>query len=99
MCRAGHLHAPGLPDLVTASIVFSPTDIEAMTGAPGGHWHHAEMGFDQVLTLRPANGMARYRLGPAGYYLCGAAAHPGGDVMGSAGRNSALQLLKVGVLT
>jgi len=87
-------YAPGLRKLVTHSEVLTPQDIEAQTGAPGGHWHHAEMGIDQILTLRPVNGMARYGFGITGYYLCGASAHPGGDVMGAAGRNAARQLLK-----
>ena len=91
-------YAPGIGALVTESQVLSPACIEARTGAPGGHWHHAEMGIDQILTVRPANGMAQYRFGPEGYYLCGAGAHPGGDVTGLSGRNSALQLLKDGVL-
>ncbi|MFY0311553.1 phytoene desaturase family protein [Leisingera sp. D0M16] len=91
-------YAPGIGALVTECQVLSPACIEARTGAPGGHWHHAEMGIDQILTVRPANGMAHYRFGPEGYYLCGAGAHPGGDVTGLAGRNSALQLLKDGVI-
>jgi phytoene dehydrogenase-like protein len=87
-------HAPGLPALVQDSILTTPTDIEAMTGAPGGHWHHAEMGLDQILTLRPANGAGHYSLGIRGLQLCGASAHPGGDLTGAPGRNSALHLLK-----
>jgi phytoene dehydrogenase-like protein len=89
-------YAPGLGKLVTHSQALTPADIETLTGAPGGHWHHAEMGIDQILTLRPVNGMAHYRFGIGRYYLCGASAHPGGDVMGAAGRNAALQLLKDG---
>ncbi|MEX0301312.1 MAG: phytoene desaturase family protein, partial [Leisingera sp.] len=91
-------YAPSISAMVTERQVLSPACIEARTGAPGGHWHHAEMGIDQILTVRPANGMAHYRFGPEGYYLCGAGAHPGGDVTGLAGRNSALQLLKDGVI-
>ncbi|WP_291729663.1 NAD(P)/FAD-dependent oxidoreductase [Leisingera sp. F5] len=91
-------YAPGIGALVSDCQVLSPACIEERMGAPGGHWHHAEMGIDQILTVRPANGMAHYRFGPAGYYLCGAGAHPGGDVTGLAGRNSALQLLKDGVI-
>ncbi|MDG1115956.1 MAG: NAD(P)/FAD-dependent oxidoreductase [Flavimaricola sp.] len=87
-------HAPGLPGLVQDSILMTPTDIEALTGAPGGHWHHAEMGLDQILTLRPANGAGHYSLGIRGLQLCGASAHPGGDLTGAPGRNSALHLLK-----
>jgi len=91
-------YAPGLGALVVAKQVLSPADIEDLTGVPGGHWHHAEMGIDQILTVRPVNQMAHYRFGPKGYFLCGAGAHPGGDIMGAAGRNAALQLLKDGVL-
>ncbi|MDP5360301.1 MAG: NAD(P)/FAD-dependent oxidoreductase [Paracoccaceae bacterium] len=91
-------YAPGIGELITHSQVLSPADIETMTGAPGGHWHHAEMGIDQILTVRPANLMARYAFGVGGLYLCGASAHPGGDVMGAAGRNAAMQVIKDGVL-
>ncbi len=87
-------HAPGLPDLIVQSEALPPTEIEALTGAPGGHWHHAEMSFDQLLTIRPVNGMGQYAMGPTGMYLCGASGHPGGDVMGLAGRNAALQALQ-----
>lgn len=90
--------APDIKGLVTATQLITPSDIEAMTGAAGGHWHHGEMGIDQILTVRPANQVSRYRFGPEGYYLCGAGAHPGGDVSGLAGRNAAKQLIKDGVL-
>ena len=91
-------YAPGIGALVANSHVLTPADIEAMTGAPGGHWHHAEMGIDQILTVRPANLVSRYAFGVGGLYLCGASAHPGGDVMGAAGRNAATQVIKDGVL-
>ncbi|WP_308446172.1 phytoene desaturase family protein [Roseovarius pelagicus] len=86
-------YMPDLPGQITATEVLTPADIEAETGAPGGHWHHAEMSLDQLLTLRPASGLGRYALGPDGLYLCGASAHPGGDIMGLAGRNAALVAL------
>lgn len=85
---------PGLEDRVTRQQVISPDQIQSATGAPGGHWHHAEMSLDQVLTIRPANGLSRYAMGPAGLYLCGASAHPGGDIMGLAGHNAALSALE-----
>lgn len=85
---------PGLKDHVTGTQIITPDQIENATGAPGGHWHHAEMALDQLLTLRPANGMCRYAMGPRGLFLCGAATHPGGDVMGLAGRNAALAALE-----
>jgi len=89
-------YAPGIGKLVIASEVIAPDDIAAETGAPGGHWHHLEMGLDQILTLRPTNGAAHYAFGPQGLFLCAASAHPGGDITGAPGRNSALQALKTG---
>ncbi|HUF86248.1 MAG TPA: NAD(P)/FAD-dependent oxidoreductase [Thermohalobaculum sp.] len=90
-------HAPGFAGLVRGSTLLTPADIEARTGAPGGHWHHGEFSPDQMLTLRPVNGMARYRTGLPGLYLCGAGAHPGGDITGLPGRNAALAALADGV--
>ncbi len=89
-------HAPGLRRSVTARKVLSPVDIERLTGATGGHWHHGELAVDQMLMLRPVNGMGHYATGVPGLFLCGAAAHPGGDVMGVAGRNAALAVLNGG---
>jgi phytoene dehydrogenase-like protein len=39
-------------------------------------------------------GWARYRTPIRGLYLCGSGAHPGGGVMGAAGRNAAREILK-----
>ena len=88
---------PFIPDisaLVADAEVLTPADIERETGAPGGHWHHAELGLDQILSVRPANGIGHYRLGPKGLFMCGASTHPGGDLMGLAGRNAALAALE-----
>src|SRR3546814_4909682 len=54
--------APGLRSLILAQDVLTPADIERETGAAGGHWHHCELAVDQMLSLRPVNGLARYRL-------------------------------------
>jgi phytoene dehydrogenase-like protein len=89
-------HAPGLPGLITHAETLTPADIEAETGATGGHWSHGEMTPDQLLTLRPVNGWARYATPLPGLWLCGAAAHPGGDVTGAPGRNAALLALGEG---
>ncbi|NRB34854.1 MAG: NAD(P)/FAD-dependent oxidoreductase [Rhodobacteraceae bacterium] len=92
------MHMPDLGSQITQAHLLTPADIEAATGAPGGHWHHAEMGIDQILNLRPINGAGRYAFAVPGLYLCGAGAHPGGDVTGRPGRNSAKQLLQDGVI-
>ena len=43
--------------------------------------------------LRPCPGAAQYRTPLPGLYLCGAGSHPGGGVMGTAGRNAARHVL------
>ncbi|GAB4354889.1 MAG: NAD(P)/FAD-dependent oxidoreductase [Kiloniellaceae bacterium] len=92
-------HAPELRKLIVAQEVLTPLDIERETGASGGHWHHGELCVDQMLTLRPVNGLAHYALPVGGLYLCGAAAHPGGDIIGAAGHNAARLAMKAPVLT
>ncbi|MEM9127740.1 MAG: NAD(P)/FAD-dependent oxidoreductase, partial [Pseudomonadota bacterium] len=87
---------PTLPAQITGSQVITPDQIQAATGSPGGHWHHAEMTLDQILTLRPSIGLNRYQMGPKGLFLCGASTHPGGDIMGLAGRNAAKTALETG---
>ena len=82
-------HAPGIRGKILHSELLSPADIEAEFGMAGGHWHHAELCLDQFLMLRPVPGSAQYRTPVDGLWLCGAGAHPGGGVMGHAGRNAA----------
>lgn len=87
-------HAPGLKGSVTAAELLTPADIERDFRISGGHWHHAELALDQFLMVRPVAGAAQYGTPLAGLYLCGAGTHPGGGVMGVAGRNAARQVLK-----
>ena len=89
--------APGLKASVVARHVMSPADIEAETGAPGGHWHHGEMIADQMLMLRPAPGIERYALPVEGLFLCGSSTHPGGDVTGIPGCNAAKASMRLNV--
>jgi phytoene dehydrogenase-like protein len=89
-------YAPGIGNLVTAAELLTPYDIEQEFGMTGGHWHHAAMGFDQFFFIRPVPGAAQHRTPVDGLYLCGAGCHPGGGVMGIAGRNAAQQVLRGG---
>jgi phytoene dehydrogenase-like protein len=86
-------YAPQLRSCVRATELLTPADIEREFRIAGGHWHHAELALDQFFMVRPLPGTAQYRAPVAGLYLCGAACHPGGGVMGLAGRNAARQLL------
>jgi len=87
-------YAPGLRAAIGATELLTPVDIEREFRITGGHWHHAELALDQLLMVRPVPGAAQYRTPVAGLYLCGAGAHPGGGVMGLAGRNAARQLIR-----
>ena len=86
-------YAPGLRDQVIASELLTPADLEAEFGMTGGHWHHGEFSLDSFFMLRPVPGAAQYRTPVNGLFLCGAGSHPGGGVMGCAGRNAAQAVL------
>lgn len=86
--------APGVKRRVTAMEVLTPHDLEAQFGMTGGQWHHGEITLDQVLFLRPAGQAQEYRMPVPGIYLCGAGAHPGGNVSGAPGCNAAREILK-----
>jgi phytoene dehydrogenase-like protein len=86
--------APGLRDCILAAEVVTPQDMEREFRISGGHWHHGDLAFDQILMVRPVPGAAQYRTPIAGLFLCGAGSHPGGGVMGVAGRNAAHRVLR-----
>jgi phytoene dehydrogenase-like protein len=86
-------YAPGLRTQVVASQLLLPADIEQEFRISGGHWHHGELALDQFLMLRPIPGAAQYAMPVNGLYLCGAGCHPGGGVMGCAGKNAAQAVL------
>ena len=85
--------APGFTASVLARDILSPLDLERTFGLTGGNIFHGAMGLDQLFWLRPAPGWSRYRTPIENLYLCGAGAHPGGGIIGAAGRNSALAVL------
>ena len=85
--------APGMRASITAAELLTPADIEQQFNMDGGHWHHGELAFDQFFMVRPVPGAAQYQTPVCGVYLCGAGSHPGGGVMGLAGRNAARQVL------
>jgi phytoene dehydrogenase-like protein len=88
--------APGLRSCIVAAEVVTPEDMEQEFRLSGGHWHHGDLAFDQILMVRPVPGAAQYRTPLEGLFLCGAGCHPGGGLMGIAGRNAAQQVLKGG---
>jgi phytoene dehydrogenase-like protein len=85
-------YAPQLRGCIGASELLTPPDIEREFRITGGHWHHAELALDQFFMVRPVPGAAQYQSPLRGLFLCGAGCHPGGGVMGLAGRNAARQI-------
>ena len=86
-------YAPGIREQIVHSEFLTPADLEREYRVTGGHWHHTEFALDQALMMRPTYEAAQYQTPVPGLYLCGAGCHPGGGVMGHAGRNAARALL------
>ncbi|MGH9442928.1 MAG: phytoene desaturase family protein [Thermoanaerobaculia bacterium] len=86
--------APGFRNLVVARRVLSPADIESELGAWGGQIFHGEPSLDQLFTMRPLLGWAKYGSPIPGLFLCGSGTHPGGGVNGLSGWNASREILK-----
>ncbi len=87
-------YAPDLPGRIIEGQVLTPLDLEESYSLTGGHIEHGEAALDQLFTMRPLLGWARYRGPLRGLYLCGAGTHPGGGITGASGRNAAREILK-----
>lgn len=86
-------YAPNFKRAVIARQVLSPLDLERTFGLTGGNIFQGAMNLNQLFSLRPVPGFAGYKTPIKGLYLCGAAAHPGGGVIGAAGWNAARTIL------
>jgi len=86
-------YAPNVQNAVIDRLVEHPLYLERELGLLRGNVMHLEMSIDQMFMLRPALTMSNYRGPVAGLYLTGASTHPGGGIMGAAGRNAARVLI------
>ena len=87
-------YAPNVPNAVEHRQVLSPLDLERVYGITGGNIMQGAMSPHQLYCFRPVAGWADHRTPVPGLYLCGAASHPGGGVMGSCGANAAQEILR-----
>ncbi len=87
-------YAPNLPDLILDGVVITPQNLEDTYALTGGHIYHGELALDQLFTMRPLLGWARYRTPIKGLYLCGSGTHPGSGLTGASGANAAREILK-----
>ena len=85
---------PSIKQLILARQIITPAELESRYGLSGGHIFHGELALDQLFTMRPLLGWARYRTPIAGLYLCGAGTHPGYGVSGLSGFNASREVLK-----
>lgn len=79
--------APGTSDLVADAFPLHPKAIERHFGIRGGHIHHVDNGWgfaDRLPYATPIGGL----------YSCSAGCHPCGSVVGAAGHNAALRVLR-----
>lgn len=89
-------YAPNVPGAILHRQVLTPLDMERTYRLTGGNIFQGAMSLNQLFSLRPVPGWADYHTPIAGLYLCGAAAHPGGGVMGACGLNAAKEILRAG---
>jgi phytoene dehydrogenase-like protein len=87
-------HAPNIRDIILHRQVLTPLDLEREFGLSEGNIFQGELTLEQLFFLRPAPGWAQYRTPIRNLYMCGAATHPGGGIMGASGRNAAMEILK-----
>jgi phytoene dehydrogenase-like protein len=81
--------APDVAECIVDRQILAPPDVESRIGLTGGHIFQGECLPDQMWDRRFAP-----RTGIEGLYLCGAATHPGGSVIGINGKNAAMAVLR-----
>jgi phytoene dehydrogenase-like protein len=87
-------YAPNIRRAIVGMQVITPKDIERIAGITGGNIFHGELLLHQIFFLRPVPQWADFRTPLPGYYLAASGAHPGGGVMGAAGKLAVQEALK-----
>lgn len=85
--------APDIRDRILFIQAMTPVDLERRYGLTGGNIMQGAMHLHQLGPARPLIGWSDHRTPVKRLYLCGAASHPGGGVMGACGRNAAKTIL------
>ncbi len=82
-------YVPNFRDSLIDWTVQTPVGIETRVGISDGNIRHGDMIPQQMLSNR-----FPYRTSIRNFYLCGSGTHPGGEVTGAPGHNSAHAILK-----
>ena len=86
--------APDIREKILFTHAMTPPDLERTYGLTGGNIMQGAMHFHQLGTSRPVIGWSDHRTPVKNLFICGAASHPGGGVMGACSRNAAGVILK-----
>jgi phytoene dehydrogenase-like protein len=86
--------APGFKEKILFTHAMTPLDLERTYGLTGGNIMQGAMHLHQLGPSRPLAGWSDHRTPVKSLFICGAASHPGGGVMGACGRNAASIILK-----
>ncbi len=86
--------APNLKRIMIGRQVLTPLDLEREFGLTQGNIFQGELSLEQLFFLRPVPGWAYYRTPIQNLYMCGAATHPGGGIMGAPGRIASQVILR-----
>lgn len=87
-------YCPGFIDSILFEDILSPKDLEKEFSITEGNICHSSMELSSIFFCRPFLGFSSNKHSVNGLYSCSAAMHPGGGVMGVAGRNCANSILK-----
>ena len=87
-------YAPNFRDVMIDWELFTPVELEERVGLTDGNIRHLDITSQQMFTGRGSRSISGYRTPIEGLYMCGAGAHPGGEVTGAPGHNAAHRLLR-----
>jgi phytoene dehydrogenase-like protein len=87
-------HCPNFRRALLGWRAWTPLDLERELGLVGGDIFHGQLSLDQLFSMRPMLGYARYRGPVKALYHCGSGAHPGGGVTGAPGHNAAIEIIR-----
>ena len=87
-------YAPNFRDVMLDWELFTPVELEERVGLTDGNIRHLDITSQQMFAGRGSRAISGYRTPIEGLYICGAGAHPGGEVTGAPGHNAAHTLLR-----
>ena len=86
-------YAPNMRGAILDRFIQTPLDLEREFGLTEGNIFQGELTLEQLFFARPVPGWANYTTPIRKLWMCGAATHPGGGIMGAPGRNAARRIL------